>query len=271
MRPTIKQFDALSDFEVNTLTYADYTYPVYRKGTGPAVIVIHEVPNITPEVANFARRVVDAGFTVLMPCLFGVAGAPFGIGSTVKQLAMSCVRKEFAVFEANKSSPVTDFLRGLSKAIHDELGGSVGVLGMCLTGNFALTLALDTWVTAPVLSQPSLPVGLTQQQKAGLHLSPEGVEILQQRVRDERLKILGLRFSHDPLCPPQRFCALSNAFGEGFEGMTIDSGFRNPHGNSITAHSVLTIDLIDEAGHPTQQALHRVLGFFAERLASVGH
>ncbi len=268
MRATIKAFDHLRDFTVNALSYADYSYPVYRKGNGPAVIIIHEVPTITPEVANFARRVADAGFTVFMPCLLGIAGTPFSLSSAVKEIAMSCVRKEFAVFDANKSSPVTDFLRGLSKAAHDELGGSVGVLGMCLTGNFALTLALDPWVAAPVLSQPSLPVGMTHKQKSGLHLSPEGVEILQKRIQDEQLKILGLRFSHDPLCPPQRFCALQQTFGDGFEGITIDSSLRNPHGNSITAHSVLTTDLIDQEGHPTLVALQRVLRFFQERLAS---
>ena len=67
MRATIKAFDHLRDFTVNALSYADYSYPVYRKGNGPAVIIIHEVPTITPEVANFARRVEEAGFTVFMP------------------------------------------------------------------------------------------------------------------------------------------------------------------------------------------------------------
>ena len=262
----LREDDALTDFSVNEFTHAGYTYPVFRQGKGPAVLIIHEVPGITPEVARFARRVAAEGFTVLMPSLFGTPGRHFSPGYVAQQMAMACVRKEFAVLAANRTSPVTDFLRGLSRAAHEELGGAVGAIGMCLTGNFALALALDPWVKAPVLSQPSLPLGLTPGLRRAVHLAPADVARLRQRMDEEQLKVLGLRFTADALCGGSRFKALRERLGPGFEGIEISSRPGNPHGIAPVAHSVVTTDLVDEAGHPTRQALERVLGFFHEAL-----
>jgi dienelactone hydrolase len=141
---------------------------------------------------------------------------------------------------------------------------------MCLTGNFALALMVDPAVMAPVLSQPSLPFGITPARRAALHVSPEQLATVRERARGG-CPVLGLRFTHDPLCPPQRFETLRRELGpEGFEAIEIDSGPGNPHGLSRTAHSVVTTDLVDEVGHPTRAALDRVLGFFAERLRPGG-
>lgn len=258
--------DSLDDFDVYQFSHAGYTYPVYRKGGGPGVVVIHEVPGVTPEVARFARKVVDAGFTVFMPSLFGTPGKDFSLAYASQQMSMACVRREFAVLAANKASPVTDYLRGLCKAVHEELGGSVGALGMCLTGNFALTLAVDPWVAAPVLSQPSLPVGPSPKLRAALHVSPQDLEAVKRRIADDGLKVLGLRFTGDPLCTGARFRTLRKELGEGFEGIEINSKPGNGKRIPVTAHSVVTLDLVDRAGHPTRQALDRVLGFFRERL-----
>ena len=52
------------------------TRPTYRKGTGPAVILIHELPGMTPDVIAFGDEVVTAGFTVVMPQLFGTPASP---------------------------------------------------------------------------------------------------------------------------------------------------------------------------------------------------
>ncbi len=72
--------DPLDDFDRDTFTSRGVTHPVYRKGSGPGVVVVTEVPGITPQVADFARRVVDDGFTVAMPDLFGDAGRPMAPG-----------------------------------------------------------------------------------------------------------------------------------------------------------------------------------------------
>jgi dienelactone hydrolase len=252
-------------FERSEFSHAGRTLPVWRRGEGPGVVVIHEVPGITPAVAAFGRRVSDAGFTVALPELFGTPGKDYG-ANVVGQLLRACVSREFHVLAAHRSSPITDWLRALARALHEELGGpGVGAIGMCLTGNFALSLMLDPCLMAPVLSQPSLPFGLGRERRAALHLSPEGLAAAKKRAA-EGVKILGMRFTADPLCPPERFETLRREFGEQFEAIEIDSSPGNPHGIARTAHSVVTKDLVDEAGHPTRAALERVLGFFSERL-----
>jgi dienelactone hydrolase len=153
--------------------------------------------------------------------------------------------------------------------VHAELGGpGVGVVGMCLTGNFALSLMVDPVVMAPVLSQPSLPFALAPGSRGGLHIADDDLRVVAERAR-QGVTVLGLRFTGDWMCPRARFDALRDALGDGFEAIEIDSSRGNPHGIPRTAHSVLTRHLVDEEGHPTREALLRVLSFFRERLYSV--
>lgn len=255
----------LEDFVRTEFTHDGRTLPVWRRGEGPGVVVIHEVPGITPAVARFGRRVADAGFTVAMPELFGTVGKGYG-ANVVGQLLRACVAREFHVLAAHGSSPITDWLRAVARSLHEELGGpGVGAIGMCLTGNFALTLMVDPWLMAPVLSQPSLPFGLGRERRAGLHLSPEDLAVAKKRAA-AGAGVLGMRFTGDPLVPRERFETLRREFGEHFEAIEIDSSPGNPHGIPRTAHSVVTKDLVDKEGHPTRQALERVLAFFGERL-----
>lgn len=245
----------------------EVTRTVYRRGEGPGVVIMHEVPGLYPEVVRFADRVVEAGFTVFLPHLFGEPGQELSTIYAVEQIVRACVAREFKVLAAREASPITEWLRALCRHAHAELGGpGVGALGMCLTGNFALALMVDPSVMAPVLSQPSLPFAMGPRSKAGLHVSDEQLAVIQQRARDEGVDVLGLRFTHDFMCPGKRFDALRAALGEHFEAIEIDSGPGNLHGLPRTAHSVLTKDLVDREGHPTQLALQRVLAFFRERL-----
>src|SRR4029079_2044635 len=87
----------LPGFTESTFTHDGYTRPVYAGGAGPAVIVIHEVPGLHPQVVEFAQRVVDAGFSVRMPSLFGTPGREVGVAYTIETMAKACVAKEFAV------------------------------------------------------------------------------------------------------------------------------------------------------------------------------
>jgi dienelactone hydrolase len=259
---------ALAEFETRPFTHAGATRPVHRRGRGPGVVIVHEIPGITPEVAAFGRRVADAGFTAVLPELFGTPGKPFSVGYVAEQMLRACISREFAVLARNASSPVTDWVRALCREVHRECGGpGVGALGMCLTGNFALALMVDEAVMAPVLSQPSLPFPLTRSHRAAIHVSPGELDVVRRRAAGG-CGVLGLRFTHDPMCPPERFETLRRELGRGFEAIEIDSSPGNPHGIPRTAHSVLTKDLVDEAGHPTRQALERVLGFFGERLGA---
>lgn len=260
---------SLPGFDSFPFTHDGATRSVYRSGSGPGVVIMHEIPGITPEVAGFARRVADAGFTAFLPHMFGTPGKPLSVPYALGQIARACVSREFRVLAGGESSPITDWLRALCRHAHAECGGAgVGALGMCLTGNFALALMVDSAVMAPVLSQPSLPFGVSAANRAALHLSENDLRTAKQRAEKEGCGVLGLRFTHDPMCPAARFATLRREFGERFEGIEIDSGPGNPHGIKRTAHSVLTTELVDEEGHPTRAALDRVLGFFRERLAT---
>jgi dienelactone hydrolase len=238
---------------------------VYRRGSGPGVVVMHEIPGITPEVARFARRVADSGFTVFMPCMFGTVGKPYSSGYIAREVARACVSREFRVLAARESSPITDWLRALCRSVHAEIGGrGVGAIGMCLTGNFALAMMVDEAVMAPVLSQPSLPFPLGRARRAGLHVSDEALA----KIKSRGVPVLGLRFTTDPACPKERFDRLRAELGDKFEAIEIDSSRGNAFGIPESAHSVVTRHLVDEEGHPTRAALDRTIAFFRERLAS---
>jgi dienelactone hydrolase len=258
---------ALSDFGSFEFPYEGKAWKVYTRGTGPGVLVMSEIPGITPQVVSFAERVVGHGFTVWMPHLFGEDGRPGSSGYILKSIAQACIRAEFAAFAAHRSSPICDMLRAMCRALKAEAGGKgVGAVGMCFTGNFALALMVDDSVLAPVLSQPSLPgFTPTRARKAALHVSPEELAVSKKRVANGA-KIVALRFTNDPAVPGERFETLRREFGSGCETIEIDSSPENPYGIPKNAHSVLTVHLVDEPGHPTRAALDRVLSFFSERL-----
>ncbi len=257
---------AVEGFNIQSFEHAGARRDVYRRGTGHGVVIMHEIPGITPEVAGFGRRVADAGFSVYMPHLFGDPGREFSVPYMMGQMARACISREFSVLARHASSPITDWLRALCRHAHAECGGpGVGAIGMCLTGNFALSLMVDESVMAPVLSQPSLPFGVSARHGAALHLTPEALVRVKERA-SSGCPVLGLRFTGDPLCRKARFDTLRRELGDGFEAIEIDSSPGNPHGIPRTAHSVVTKDFVDESGHPTRAALERVLSFFQQQL-----
>lgn len=258
----------LGTYEKDTFSFDGKERDVFRKGTGPAVIVLAEMPGITPAVIDFADRVVALGCTAVLPHLFGIPGASVSPSVVVKAMAPACVSKEFSAWATGKTSTVVQWCKALARREHERCGGpGVGVVGMCFTGNFALAMLPDTSVVAPVMSQPSLPLGFTKKAKQALYLSDEDLGRVQDRLAAEPdLCVLGLRFSHDPLVPAARFAHLREALGDRFVGVEIDSSKGNPHGNPKMAHSVLTEHLVDEPGHPTRDALEQVLDLFRTRL-----
>ncbi|WP_341243297.1 dienelactone hydrolase family protein, partial [uncultured Nocardioides sp.] len=188
------------------------THPTYRRGTGPGVVVVHEIPGLTAEVIGFADELVEAGYTVVLPHLFGETGLPMSAGQVAKVLPKVCISREFTVMAAGKTSPVVGWLRDLARTLHDELGGpGVGALGMCLTGGFALAMAVDTSVAAPVLCQPSLPFPVGRRRAADLGLSPADLDVVKQR----GCSVLGLQFEKDPTTGT-RFDSLDRELGDAF-------------------------------------------------------
>ncbi|MBI3677785.1 MAG: dienelactone hydrolase family protein [Proteobacteria bacterium] len=262
---SLNEDDPLDDFERRKFTLLDKTKLVYVAGKGPAVIVMTEMPCISPHVARFARWVRDAGFTVYMPHLFGKDGAVPKIPSGLLTIARGCVSAEFRAFASNASSPVTRWLRALAAEAHTECGGKgVGAIGMCFTGNFALSMMLEKSMLAPVLAQPSLPMN----NPAGMHIAPDELAAVKKRMDDENLTVLAYRFEGDSFCKAQRFAAYQEALGDRFVGRVLPDSAANPSAMMKNPHSVVTQHLIDEEGQPTIQARDEILAFFVMRLKS---
>ncbi len=255
-------------FDAETFTHGGREHEVFRGGAGPGVVVVHEIPGLHPGVAHFGRRLIDAGYTVYLPSLFGRPGAALTTGATVRSILRVCIAREFS-FLADRTSPVATWLRALAAKAHAESGGpGVGAVGMCLTGGFALAMAVEPSVLAPVLSQPGLPAPLTARKRAALGMDAGDLATIKDRAQ-HGLCVLGLRFSNDKGCPAERFETLRSTLGDAFEGIEIDSSPGNPHGIARRAHAVLTVEFVDRPGHPTRDALDRVLAFLDERLRPV--
>jgi len=255
------------DFERTSFTYAGRTRAVYRQGTGPGVVVLAEMPGITPKVLEFARRVSAIGLTVAVPHLFGEPGAPASGAALLKAFPPACISHEFTVLAARRTSPVMNWLRALARQLHADCGGpGVGAIGMCFTGGFALAMVADAPVLAPVLSQPSLPIPITRRNRSELGLSDEDLAEVKRTCAAQDITVLGLRFTGDRLVPAERFARLHQELGDHFLAVEIDSAAGNPHGNPTAAHSVLTEHLVDTEGHPTRDALDQVLALFRDKL-----
>jgi dienelactone hydrolase len=254
------------DLERTEATHEGVTRSVFRGGTGPAVIVIHEIPGLHPGVVAFGRRVIAAGMTAYFPSLFGDPGREPSPGYITGQILRACVSREFATWATHKTSPIVSWLRALARDAHAACGGpGVGAIGMCLTGGFALAMMVDDTVVAPVLSQPSLPFPVSAAHRRDLGISDADLVSVRARCA-AGTQVMGMRFTADRASPGERFARLREELGDRFIGIEIDSSPGNPYGLPRTAHSVVTRDLVDEPGHPTRIALDRVVAFFREQL-----
>lgn len=262
--------DPLDDFARREITVEGAAKTVYTAGSGPGVIVMAEMPGISPHVARFARWVREAGFTVYLPSLFGRDGAVAGADSGAAVFKRACVSAEFRAFAGNQASPVTQWLRALARLAHAECGGpGVGAIGMCWTGNFALSMMLEPAMLAPVLAQPSLPL----DNPAVVESPPGELAAVRARLERDNLTVLAYRFEGDQFCRAQRFAAYAQALGSRFVGRVLPDSAANPEVPPFFArhvpgpHSVVTAHLIDAAGQPTIAARDEILAFFAQRLA----
>ena len=263
--------DPLQDFQPRQVALDGITKVVHVAGTGPAVVVMTEMPGISPQVARFSRWVRDAGFTVYMPSLFGRDGAVPQVEEGVAVFRRACASAEFRAFAADEASPVTQWLRSLARLAHGECGGpGVGAIGMCFTGNFALSMMLEASVLAPVLSQPTLPL----EHPGATGIPDSDLAAVKARLEREDLTVLAYRFQGDKWCRAERFAAFASALGPRFIARVLpDSAARRdtpPFFRDVVAspHSVVTAHLIDEAGQPTIAARDEILAFFASRLVS---
>jgi dienelactone hydrolase len=247
-RMTLLDTWALAEHTGDSLDGRSLTFPTYRKGTGPGVIVIHEIPGLTRAVVGFAEEVIAAGFTVVLPHLFGIPGTknnPLTVANTLRQV---CISREFTKLAARETSPIAGWTRSLARELHAELGGpGVGALGMCFTGGFALAMMVDEAVAAPVLCQPSAPFAVSRTRSADLNLSPADLETVKERARGG-CQVLGLQYDKDPMTG-SRFQTLTDEIGDAF--IRVEFPGRK--------HATVT-------EHRQQVGVDRVLTFFAEKL-----
>jgi dienelactone hydrolase len=234
---------ALTDF-----SHGGRTFPVYRKGTGPGVVIVHEIPGITPAVLAFAEEVVGAGFTVVLPSLFGEPGAPATVRYGVSTVARVCIRSEFTKLGLHQTAPIADWLRALARALHAELGGpGVGAIGMCFTGGIALAMMADAPVVAPVLAQPASPMAIGKRRAADLNLSPADLSAVKRKAA-AGCPVLGLKYAADKSVGT-RFDTLRTELGDKFIAVEFPG----------RKHSTLT-------EHRQQEGVDRVLGFLRSQL-----
>jgi dienelactone hydrolase len=244
----------LDGWERASFSAAGIRRDTYRRGSGPGVIVIHEVPAITPTVARFADDVVERGFTVVMPDLLGTPGKAPSPRTLASSVAQMCVAREFTTWATGRTSPIVAWLRALARRLHGEVGGpGVGAVGMCFSGGFALGMMVDEVMVAPVLSQPSLPLAVGPARSADLGLSPDDRRRVVERAR-AGCQVLGLRFCDDAAVGT-RFESLAELLGDAFLAIELPSPRRG-------AHSVLTEDR-DDAG------VEHVLDFLTGKLMEV--
>jgi dienelactone hydrolase len=257
----------LTGWAAAPFTGGGYTHDVLRKGSGPGVVLIPELPGIHPGVLGLGNHLVDNGFTVAMPSLYGVPGKPAAGGHAVASIARACVAREFAAFATNKQRPVSLFLRALARDLNASTPGTgVGVIGQCFSGGFALAAAVDDAVLASVLSQPSVPLPLGRTRRRDTGLSEAELATIVDRATNDGLCAMGLRFSEDWMAPGERFTALKERLGDAFEVIEIDSRPGNKDGFSKGAHSVLTLELREVDGHPAYEARKKVVEFLTRTL-----
>lgn len=251
----------LTDFDSAPFIHDGIEHTLYTKGTGRGIVLMHELPGMTEACIALADRLVNAGYRVYMPHMFGKVGE----SNVIRNSLRVCISREFYVFASNKTSPIVKWLQAICRKAHAECGGpGVGAIGMCLTGNFAISLMADPVLLAPVSCQPSLPIAMGEDGKAAFAMSPKNLKKVKARAQAGQ-RFLCFRFSNDSMSPGVKYQALQKEFGPAFDGMEIPSPDES-HDISPKAHSVLTADFVDKTGHPTRIAMDKVLAFFEEQL-----
>lgn len=232
------------------------SHDVFTRGalTRPPVIVLHEMSGLSWQCVRLARLIGDAGFRVYVPLLFGqpdVDGR--SAARSILNMTRLCVSREIRLFAGGSTSPITSWLRELAKKVRGECSGrGVGVIGMCLTGGFALSLLLENLQSAPVVCQPALPFPPTAKNSLGY--SPHDLGEMRNRASHDAIPIRAFRFANDRICPAQRLSRLETE---------LPSLLRWDLAGD--KHATLTTELT--TGSESAAALEDVIQYFQERLA----
>jgi dienelactone hydrolase len=251
-------------------------HAVYHAGdpTHPALLVMPEIAGFAPGLRLFALRLVDAGFQVYVPWLFG----PFGQRASVRNALRLCISREFAFLRAGKTAPIASWLRALAAHISEERGARrIGAIGMCLTGAFAIPLILEPGVVAAVAAQPSVPLSLSHAafglrggwRSSALNVSDQTIAEARECLQDGKGHLLALRCRADRLCPSEKIARFQREFPVGLEvreyGQSRD---RNRLGERPHATFTKEFRLEPDAppSHHSRQAFEDLVAFFDRHL-----
>jgi dienelactone hydrolase len=238
MSALIAQYDKPWTFAAGKIAH-----PIYSAGKGKPVVILHELPGMIEECLDLGL-ILSQNFRVHLPLLFGKPGRASVLGA----VAQICISREINLFAANRPGPILDWLRALCRKLKTDAGvDGIGVIGMCLTGGFALALVADDSVLAPVVAQPSLPVFV---HKAALGLSEADTRAVKVRAAALGANcVLGLRYASDRISPREKVDSIKALIGPAFDYQELPG---DEH-STLTAHR-----------HP--QALARTIAFLQARL-----
>jgi dienelactone hydrolase len=221
-------------------------YVVDRSAPGaqrPSVMLMHEFPGIKKNLEKLANVLAEE-FRVVVPSIFGRDGSPSSLDS-IRQI---CVGREVHILARDGVSRSVGWLREFA---NDRVAGSssrpFGVIGLCLTGNFALALAVDRRVAAAVVGEPAIPL-----RPSGLGLSRGDRDLVKKNVD---LRVQGYRFRRDCMSPAAKLTAAKELLDDRMRIYTLSSP-------SETGHSTLTGDDASPA------AIANVRAFLRERLGA---
>ncbi len=252
--PLLQGFD-----EAEECYAAGLQHRVFRIGKGPAVFLCHELPGLYKEDIELARRIACRGFSVWLPLFFGAPGD----NNLARFIVTLCLnpKSEFTCWRP-RTSPAAHWLEPLLNTAYASCGGKgVGVIGMCLTGSFALATMSSPILRAAVLSQPTQPFF----EKEKLDLSPDDLA----NALASQVDILALKFSADPKSPDARWKTLRMYFQSRLTELVIDSSQHNHAMVSHGAHSILAGSYDNHPGTPTREAFERVIRFLDNRLSDM--
>ena len=223
----------MDGFEKFDFEHGGISHPVYHAGSGPPVLLVHELPGFLAETKVLAERLHDAGFHVFAPVFLGKPGQNFSGLKTLGYTLLLCIRREFRLLAKNADGPFLDWLRALSADAAARSGhAKVGLIGMCLTGNYAISLIAEAHVGGAVSCQPSLP--LFRKKALGLDRL-DAVKARADSLATEAggPSVLAYRFEDDTICPHVKVKGIADAMPEAVRAVELPG----------KGHSTLTIDL----------------------------
>jgi dienelactone hydrolase len=253
------------------------THRVFQGGSGPSLLLMHELPGLSAACTAFALRLIARGFQVFMPQMIG----PLLQDQAAGNLAKMCISREFGYLRSGTDTPVTAWLRDLARRVANEQQTRVGAIGMCLTGAFVILL-IEPAVHAAVASQPGIPFNplYLQSGKFGrgdwerqLNVSDAVLDEAVSAVKSRNKAVLIQRFAEDRICPAARVQRLADAFGPNAQAWaSIPTSPRRPP-SRMPPHAVLTTeyDVVHQRADvppddPTELALQSVVRFFSKHL-----